>query len=431
MAAKRKKLPRKLVYRRPWLYPKQEEALFTCKDVNGEPARYAFCEASTKAGKTSACIAWLFEQGILNGKPGRGFWWVAPVYGQAKIAFRRMKLGLVPTMYAANETEMSIRIPNGAVFYFKSAEKPDNLYGDDVYAAVLDEASRMREEAWHAMRSTLTATRGPARCIGNVKGRKNWFYRLCRMAEAGSPGMAYAKLNAYDAVAGGVLDGAEIEDAKKLLPENVFKELYLAEASEDDGSPFGSGHIQACLGPLSEARPVAIGIDLAKHVDWTVVIGIDAKGRVCGFERWQKTPWLETTERIRKMVRSVPAYADSTGVGDPIVESLQTTCYGVVGYNFTPQSKQRLMEGLALAIQSREITFPDGPIRAELELFEYVLTRTGVRYSAPEGYHDDCVMALALAVAKWREVTLGGGAAPVGIPRISPWMGEPGTEGDE
>jgi hypothetical protein len=57
------------------------------------------------------------------------------------------------------------------------------------------------------------------------------------------------------------------------------------------------------------------------------------------------------------------------------------------------------MEGLAVAIQQQAITYPDGAIVNELEAFEYVYTRTGTRYSAPEGMHDDCVMALALAVA--------------------------------
>jgi len=37
----------------------------------------------------------------------------------------------------------------------------------------------------------------------------------------------------------------------------------------------------------------------------------------------------------------------------------------------------------------------------ELEAFEYVYTRTGVRYSAPEGLHDDCVCSLALARQKF------------------------------
>lgn len=415
-------MARKLHYKRPWLYPKQREAIFDCVDIDGLPSRYAFIEASTKAGKTSACIAWLFEQATM-GKKGQNFWWVAPVYTQAKIAFRRMKEGLPKTLYKANESELFIRLVNGAMIWFKSAEKPDNLYGDDVHAAVVDEASRAREEAWHAIRSTLTATKGPIRAIGNVKGRKNWFFKLARIAEAGAKGMSHAKLNAWDAVSGGVLDKAEIEDARRLLPENVFKELYLAEASEDEGNPFGFKHINACVAELSENKPVAVGADLAKAQDWTVVIGIDKDGVVCGFERWQHVPWGETTARLKGLIRHYPANVDSTGVGDPIVEDLQKECYGVRGFQFTAQTKQRLMEGLALAIQSRQIKFPPGPIKQELELFEYVFTRTGVRYSAPEGYHDDCVMALALAVDRWREVVpLGNGGAPVEIDRISPWI---------
>ena len=57
------------------------------------------------------------------------------------------------------------------------------------------------------------------------------------------------------------------------------------------------------------------------------------------------------------------------------------------------------MEGLSVAIQRQEVSFPDGVIVAELEAFEYIYSRTGVKYSAPEGLHDDAVMALALAIA--------------------------------
>ena len=69
----------------------------------------------------------------------------------------------------------------------------------------------------------------------------------------------------------------------------------------------------------------------------------------------------------------------------------------VEGLKFTSQSKQQLMEGLATAIQQARIGFPDGVIVNELEVFEYQFTSNGVRYSAPSGFHDDCVMALALA----------------------------------
>jgi hypothetical protein len=93
---------------------------------------------------------------------------------------------------------------------------------------------------------------------------------------------------------------------------------------------------------------------------------------------------------------------DSTGVGDAVLESLQDGRNNFEGFKFTSTSKQQLMEGLRLAIQQRGVRFPDGVIVSELESFEFTYTRTGVRYSAPEGEFDDCVCALALAVLQYK-----------------------------
>lgn len=410
---------------RPEMYDAQREAIFDCVDINGDPARYAVIEASTKAGKTVGCLAWFAEQAWMV-KDGDGhnknFWWVAPVYAQAKIAYRRMKTGLPPGTFTANETELTITlIATGSVMWFKTAEKPDNLYGEDVYAAVVDEASRCKEEAWIALRSTLTATRGKVRIIGNVKGRNNWHYKIARRAESGEAGYSYKKLTAYDAVAGGVLDMEEIEDAKRLLSEPVFNELYLAIPSDDQGNPFGYKFIASCILPeISQLPPVAIGIDLAKSHDWCVVIALDRNGHVCGFERWQG-PWEETERRIIQLIGNTPTLVDSTGVGDPIVERIQRQRATVEGFKFSAQSKQRLMEGLTVAIQSADVGYPDNEIRKELDTFEYKYTRTGVIYTAPEGLHDDCVVALALAVQKYRQTYgLIGNVTPGSNLRISP-----------
>lgn len=379
-----------LEYERPYLYPKQFDAIF-------DPRRYSCIEASTKAGKTSGCIVWMVEQ-ALNGKDGQNFWWIAPVSGQADIAFRRMLRAIPADLYTPNITLKTITLINGAVIWFKSADKPDSLYGEDVYAAVVDEASRVKEDAWYAVRSTLTATRGPVRLIGNVKGRRNWFYQMARKAEAGDPAMGYHKLTAYDAVDAYVLDSEEIADAKRQLPEQVFRELYLAEPSDDGGNPFGLSFIAKCVAPMSQSKPVVFGWDFAKSQDYTVGIGLDEFGRTAQFERFQLS-WESTYPRVHAATGMLPALCDSTGVGDPVVERLQKkpgTRYE--GYKFSSPSKQMLMEGLTVAIQNGEVSFPNGTIRLELEQFEYVYTRTGVRYSAPEGFNDDCVMALALAV---------------------------------
>jgi len=374
-------------YKRPPLYPKQKAAIFT-------DARYSVVEGSTKCGKTMGCLAWLLEQALL-GRAGWVYWWCAPVYPQAKIAYRRLKSGLDDIVYKANESELTITLANGAVIYFKSAEKPDNLYGDDVRAAVLDEASRMREESWFAARTTVTKTRGPIRIIGNVVGRRNWAYHLARQAEAGLPDWHYAKIVAWDAVDAGVLAREEVEQARAQLPDNVFRELYLAEPSLDGSNPFGQAAIESCTAPLSNRDPIVYGVDLAKSVDWTVSIGLDDQGAVCRFDRYQ-LPWEETVNKLAHTIGDVPAIIDSTGVGDPIVETLQRRLGNVVGFKFSSTSKQMLMEGLALAIQSGDVRFPGGAITAELDAFGYEHTRTGVKYTS--AIHDDTVCALALAV---------------------------------
>lgn len=390
-----------IAYTRPRLYAKQERAFFNDK-------RYSLIEASTKAGKTVAAIAWIIEQAF-KGEHGQFFWWVAPISDQSRIAFTRIKNGLTLGTFTPREAPTpQIQLINGATIVFKSGDNPDSLYGEDVYAAVVDEASRCKEESWHALRSTLTATGGPARIIGNVKGRKNWFYRLARLAQSGiRPNMFYEKITVLDAIAAGVIPESEVEDARATLPEHVFRELYMAEPSDDGGNPFGLQHIAECVIPsLSTKRPVAFGIDLAKKQDYLVVIGLDEDGSLCRFERWQGRPWRESIQEIHRLVgEDTPALVDSTGVGDPVLEELQYGYGNFRGYHFTAVSKQKLMEGLAVSIQGHELGFPSGPILNELESFEFELTRTGVRYSAPEGLHDDCVCALALARQQWAEGT--------------------------
>lgn len=298
--------------------------------------------------------------------------------------------------WEANETELKISLKNGSSIWFKGSDDPDNLYGEDVYAAVIDEATRCKEESWYAVRSTLTATGGPVKIIGNVRGRKNWAYLMARKAQSGAPGMAYFKLTAWDAVAGGILPASEIEDAKRNLPDHVFKELYLAEPSDDGGNPFGLSAIKNCQSELSSEPPTIFGVDLAKSQDWTVVCGLDSQGYVSVLERWQ-SDWGQTKRRILQIIGTNRALIDSTGVGDPIVEDLSRSAPGVEGFKFSSPSKQMLMEGLAAVIQREEIHFPEGWLTNELEAFEFEYRPGGVRYSAPSGLHDDGVCALALA----------------------------------
>ncbi len=395
-------------YTRPPLYDYQ-------RSIIDSVARFTVTIASTKVGKTASHIVWLFEE-ALKCKANQSVWWIAPTFFQAKVAYDRMKVQISDKrLFTCNETNLIITLVTGAKICFKTAEKPDNLFGDDVYAFVFDEFTRARETAWYALRTTISSTGGKGKFIGNAKGRKNWGYKLAMKAKErenvkNGGQYEYFKITAYDAAAAGMMtkDGRpflqEIEEAKRDLPESVFNELYLAEASEDGSNPFGLTHIAGCVMPLSQQPPCCYGIDLAKSVDWTAIIGLDRVASVSDFRHFQKS-WGSTTDEI-KSLPMVPSAIDSTGAGDPIVEEVQRHRNDTEAYVFTQRSKQQLMEGLALAIQTRLISFPEGVIRTELESFEYEYTRTGVKYSAPPGSHDDTVCALALAWYKWQTASL-------------------------
>ncbi len=388
-------------YTRPFVYAYQRSFM-------DNPERFTVVEGATKIGKTAPMIIWLFEQ-ALQGKRGNRFWWVAPIFGQAKIAFERMKRQVsVRGFFIANETNLTLTLPNGTVIEFKSAEKPDSLFGEDVYAAVYDEASRGREASWFALRSTLTSTGGKCKFIANVRGR-GWYYKMAQKAKnGGDPEYAYRKITCWDAVDAGRLTLNEVLQAKRDLPEHIFKELYEAEPSDDGGNPFGIANLDAAKRTDLSTEPArCFGVDLASTVDFTVIVGLDEHKAVCHFNRYQKD-WTMTTAHVG-LLPDVPMAIDATGVGKPIVEEIQKGRQNTTGFVFTAQSKQALIEGLATAFQRGEVTYPEGTVlEDELYSFEYVYSRTGVRYSAPEGLHDDCVMALALAYDQWRKQPITG-----------------------
>jgi hypothetical protein len=205
-------------------------------DILFSLARFTITEASTKVGKTFSHIIWLYGKAHeFEDSEGYNYWWVAPVYAQAKIAFYRMRKYLRATgKYAFNETALTIKCPTGSVIVFKSADNPDNLYGEDVYAAVFDEAPRAKPEAWYALYSTLTATEAPCKIIGNFGGTANWVHQLKKQS-LNDPNYEYFRVTCWDAVAEGILSRAVVEQAEIDLPGRIFQSLYLAQAMDGEG----------------------------------------------------------------------------------------------------------------------------------------------------------------------------------------------------
>ncbi|HYC50679.1 MAG TPA: terminase family protein, partial [Gemmatimonadaceae bacterium] len=300
-----------------------------------------------------------------------------------------------------DKQERRIELITGGVIEFWSLDTADPGRSRKYARIVIDEAGIVRDlqAAWQeAIRPTLTDYRGDAWFLGTPKGR-NFFHQLFVRGQEPNGEWKSWRFSTLD---NPHMSEEEIESARADLPEAAFRQEYLGEPADDGGNPFGEGAIRQCAGAMSSAQPVVWGWDLAKSQDYTVGVAIDASANVCRLERWQK-PWQDTIKDILRLTGRVPALVDSTGVGDPVLEQLQRAQRGVFeGFKFTAPSKQQLMEGVAVHLQQQRGTIPkDSVLQRELETFEYEYTRTGVRYTAPKGLHDDAVCAFALAVFKY------------------------------
>jgi len=321
--------------------------------------------------------------------------YITPTYKLAKAFFERLTAALP---FKNNISNLKIYCPNNGSIEFYTGERLDNLRGRKFHLVIIDEAAFIPdlESGWqNSIRPTLTDYQGKAVFLSTPRG-KNFFYSM--FMKQGENDWQSFKFSTYD---NPYINTREIDEARLQLPEVVFEQEYLANPSENSANPFGNAYIKNCIRPISSQQIVAYGIDLAKSVDFTVIIGLDSGGNVAYFDRFQMD-WHNTKETIRRLPIA-PILADSTGVGDPILEDLKREGINIEGLKFTSQSKQQLMEGLAQAIQQGKISYPEGVIVDELDIFEYQFTANGVRYSAPSGFHDDCVMALALA---WQNFNL-------------------------
>lgn len=377
-----------------------QEAFLSC------PKRYAIAASGTKAGK-SACGAMYAVRELVNRPRCKG-WWVGPTFEQAVAVGLDAVRGLLPRdpslISVKTSAPAEIRLlPTDAVLQFRSGDSPDGLYGPGVDFAILDEAGRMGEDAFVAVRSTLTATGGPMRLLTNPTPRTGWFWRLyTRGLDPDDPDVQSFRWKTAD---NPLISREEIEDARRTLSETRFRSLYEGEFLDIGGSVF-RGIREAAIGMLApgEAGHAYVGgLDLARTMDWTVAVVIDVEACcVVAFERWHGAAWEVTVGRVAELAKRYPGIrfnVDSTGLGDPVLEMLERNGVDVEGVRFSHTSKSWMVERLAALIEKRRLTFPLLEVlMGELESYEATTGPTGtVRYGAPPGMNDDAVSALMLA----------------------------------
>lgn len=294
----------------------------------------------------------------------------------------------------------------GGIVDMWSLDNPDSVRGRKYKRAVVDEAAMVKglKEAWNAViRPTLTDFKGDGWFLSTPRGM-DFFWE--GFSNGQSPDHPEWMSWQMPTTANPFIDPAEVEEARKSLPERIFEQEYLAAFLEDAGGVFRGVRAVVDTGRTDNEPPkpgirYALGLDLARVQDFTVLSVMDQTGRQVYHERFNQISWerqLASVTRVAKQYNA-PITMDSTGVGDPIFEALRRAGLKVQGYHFTNQSKEELIDGLAMAIENRQVSLMDIPQQTtELLAYQYELTPSrNVRMNAPEGMNDDCVIALALS----------------------------------
>lgn len=379
--------------------------------------------SGTKFGKTFGLSAGMVRKTL--SMQGGLLRWIAPIYAQTKIGFKYAKRIFPPPPHTKIDNhDLSLTVSGlDSRLEFKSGKFPEDLEGEGTHANALDEAAKMQQQVYDSTKTTTTVTRGPIIAISTPRG-KNWFYAKCMEAKeemewAKKKGMQPTKMFiTAPSTDNPLVSAAAVEEARRSMPERLFRQYYLAEFM-DDGSVFmgyreclNGPELQfdgpSCLwiSPLYSAGTVVIGADWAKTVDYTVFIAFDiVTHEMVGFQRFHKTPY---TEAIRKLVLFAKKFSDviiinhdKTGLGQVIDDQLAYTDLPYEGITFTNAIKALMVGQLITSIEHRSLSLPNWPeMISELESYEVATNAIGtMTYAAVPGKHDDIISAMMLAHA--------------------------------
>lgn len=384
--------------------------------VHASTARRRVLACGVRWGKTR-CAAMEGIVAAMDPSPLSRGWVVAPTYELADKVFREIVIiatehlrHRIVTMRESDRRLVLTNMSGGkSEIRAKSADNPVSLLGEGLDWLIADEAARLKPSIWDShLSQRLVDKKGWALLISTPKG-KGWFYDAFRHGQGIDSDFESwnepSRNNPH-------LDAEWIERERARIPHRVFAQEYEGEFIEGAGAVFRN--VRECAtGDLSDPVPGEYyhgGLDLAKVEDYTVFVIMNSAQEVVFVDRFHRLDWSTQVARIHAAAQrynECQIRVDSTGVGDPIFESLRLAGCECEGYTFTMRSKAALVDNLSLLLEQRQITLPnkrEWPVGIdELESFQYSISDAGnAKTSAPGGMHDDCVMALGLAAWSFR-----------------------------
>jgi len=381
--------------------------------VYEHPARFKRLAAGRRWRKTTLAM----RAALRGASGGDPILWGAPTYQQCRIGWEELyrAAGGIADFH---KSEMEVIVPpgNGRIS-FVSLDDPDNARGKTAYGAVIDEAGFCAERAWYdVIRPMLSDCNGWALIMGTPKGH-NWFWREWQAGRDDPDGKSWQAptlgvrmtdaglVRAPHPLENPQFPFEEAERLYKTLPRRVFEQEFLAEFIADAGGVFRKVMEAATAAeqPPQVGHQYIMGVDWGKSNDFTVLSVLDITAhQMVAMDRFNQIDWALQRGRLRALYdryRPTAVVAEANSIGDPNIEALQYEGMPVQAFTTTNATKAQIIEGLSLAFEREELAILNDPVLvAELQAYELERLPSGLmRYNAPEGLHDDCVISLALA----------------------------------
>lgn len=333
--------------------------------------------------------------------------WVVPTYKNGRPLWRWADRTVAPLkrqrMIAVNQSERTMEFVGGGGVAIYSMDNPDSILGEAFHLVIIDEAARIAESVWtDAIMPTLADHDGRAILISTPKG-KNWFWKEWVRGQEGRPDVISWQAPTAHNPNPRIQRAAEM--ARDRVPERTYQQEWLAQFV-DDGSIFRGVQAAATADPQPrvDGHLYVMGCDWGKYNDYTVLAVVDATThRMVALDRFNQIDYRLQLGRVKAMAdRYQPEtiIAEKNAMGDPIIEQLfYEHELPVHPFVTTNASKAKIIDALSLAFERQSLAILNDPVLiGELQAYEATRLPSGLlRYGAPEGMHDDCVMSTALA----------------------------------
>lgn len=331
---------------------------------------------------------------------------VSMSYQQANKVFNNIIRGIEKSkiIKKKNAAENSIILANDSEIYIRSYQRPDLIRGLSATTLIIDESAWVKDEDWQAVFRPTLSTIGKRGLLFSTPRGRNYFYEMAMKGLSSE----YPNYHYYHSTyrENPLANMSEIEDARRSLPEKIFKSEYEAEFVSGAMSVFEN--IKACIKPPKKASKPTIGaIDVGRQDDYTVFT-VMQDSDVIFQGAWRLESWNGIINHIleaAKNNRVKTIYVEVNGLGDPFYEMLITAIgkarlsISVKPWVTSNSSKQNIIEQLIEDFSTSNITIPnDHELLEQLENFEceYLPKSRAVKYAARPPYHDDRVMSLAI-----------------------------------